>query len=91
MNKKLPPLIDAEGNVRELTREDFRKARPLREVDPELAEWSLKRQRAKKGEAKKQSIQIRLSPEVVAFFKSRGPGWQTRIDRALQAFVEAAK
>ncbi len=91
MTTKLPPLIDEDGDVRELTREDFRNARPMREVDPELAEWSLRRTRAKKGEPKKQSVQIRLSPEVIAFFKAKGPGWQTRVNRALEAFVEAAR
>lgn len=28
-------------------------------------------------------ISIRLSPEVVAHFKAKGKGWQTRIDEAL--------
>lgn len=30
---------------------------------------------------------IRLSPEVVAFFKAGGRGWQTRVDEALREYV----
>lgn len=35
----------------------------------------------------KQAISIRLSPEVLDYFKSGGPGWQTRIDRVLREYV----
>jgi uncharacterized protein (DUF4415 family) len=31
----------------------------------------------------KKLVSLRLSPEVIDHFKSTGPGWQTRIDRAL--------
>jgi uncharacterized protein (DUF4415 family) len=30
------------------------------------------------------AVSIRLSPEVVKHFKSKGPGWQSRIDDALR-------
>lgn len=77
-------------DVPALSKAEFSRARPLREVLPQLAAWS-RRQRAGKGDPHKQAVSIRLSPEVIAFFKRRGPGWQTRIDRALRAFVEAAE
>lgn len=32
----------------------------------------------------KVAVSIRLSPDVVAHFKSKGPGWQSRIDDALR-------
>jgi uncharacterized protein (DUF4415 family) len=35
----------------------------------------------------KERINIRLSHEVVAHFKSAGEGWQTRIDTALRQFI----
>ena len=47
------------------------------------------RRRARKGEPVKKAVSIRLSPEVLRFFKAKGPGWQTRIDRALRALVTA--
>ena len=39
--------------------------------------------RPRKSDAKV-SIHLRLSPEVIAHFRARGPGWQTRIDEALR-------
>ncbi|MDD5587449.1 MAG: BrnA antitoxin family protein [Alphaproteobacteria bacterium] len=47
------------------------------------------RRRARKGEPVKKAVSIRLSPEVIMFFKAKGPGWQTRIDKALRALVTA--
>lgn len=37
-----------------------------------------------KLENPKVSTTIRLSPEVIAYFKAGGPGWQSRIDEALR-------
>ena len=37
----------------------------------------------------KERISIRLSPEVTAYFRSTGKGWQTRLDEALKEYVEA--
>jgi uncharacterized protein (DUF4415 family) len=72
-----------------LTAREWKTARPLRDVFPDLAAFS--RRRARKGEPKKLATSIRLSPRVLSYFKSKGAGWQTRIDRALEAFVEAAE
>lgn len=36
----------------------------------------------------KVSTTVRLSPEVVAYFKAGGKGWQTRLDRVLREYVE---
>ena len=65
--------------------------RPLGEVFPDIAGWSRKRKRARKGEAHKQAVSIRLSPEVIAFYKTKGTGWQTRIDETLRAIVAATR
>ncbi|WP_341989199.1 BrnA antitoxin family protein [Azorhizobium sp. AG788] len=32
----------------------------------------------------KQAVSLRLSPDVLEYFRSAGPGWQTRIDEALR-------
>lgn len=74
-----------------LTPKELARLRPLREVFPDLAEWSRKRKRARKGEAHKTAVSIRLSPEVIAFYKGKGSGWQTRIDETLRAIVAATK
>ncbi|MBK1620494.1 hypothetical protein CKO42_19065 [Lamprobacter modestohalophilus] len=40
-----------------------------------------------KADSTKQPVSIRLSPEVVDYFKAGGPGWQTRIDAVLREYV----
>ena len=40
-----------------------------------------------KSENKKLLVSIRYSPEVVAYFKSTGDGWQSRMDGVLQQYV----
>ena len=37
----------------------------------------------------KQPVSIRLSPEVVDYFRASGKGWQTRIDDILKKFVSS--
>jgi uncharacterized protein (DUF4415 family) len=39
--------------------------------------------RPKSANAKK-SVHLRLSPDVLAWFRASGPGWQTRIDETLR-------
>lgn len=41
-----------------------------------------------KAESKKLLVSIRYSPEVVAYFKSTGEGWQSRMDSVLREYVE---
>jgi uncharacterized protein (DUF4415 family) len=38
-------------------------------------------------ENKKLLLSVRYSPEVVAFFKSTGEGWQSRMDAVLKEYV----
>ena len=40
-----------------------------------------------KSENKKLLVSVRYSPEVVAYFKSTGQGWQSRMDGVLQQYV----
>lgn len=35
----------------------------------------------------KRAVSIRLSPDVLDYFKGQGPGWQGRIDAALRDIV----
>lgn len=41
-----------------------------------------------KSANKKLLVSVRYSPEVVAYFKSTGEGWQSRMDEALREYVE---
>jgi uncharacterized protein (DUF4415 family) len=37
----------------------------------------------------KQLVSVRYSPEVLAFFKASGAGWQSRMDEALKQWVSS--
>ena len=43
------------------------------------------------GAAKKTQTTVRISKEVLAFFRATGPGWQTRMDEALKKYVAAQR
>ena len=40
-----------------------------------------------RSENKKLLVSVRYSPEVVAYFKSTGEGWQSRMDGVLRKYV----
>ncbi len=39
----------------------------------------------------KKALSLRLDPEIVDWFKMQGPGYQTRINAVLAAFIKQAK
>ncbi len=81
-----PSRVDTDNP--EWTEEMFRKARPATEVVPEIVEaWRRSRGRPPKATTKQQ-ITLRLSPEVLAFFRKQGRGWQTRVDEVLSRYVK---
>ena len=87
MPKRRPPLTDEEGEVRELTREDFRGMRPVREAMPELIEamGDFRRKLGRpKAEAPKVHIGFRLASDVVASIKASGRGYNARVEQALR-------
>jgi uncharacterized protein (DUF4415 family) len=94
MAKRLP-LTNEEGEVRELTKEDFARARPAAEMLPEilgedLAQKLLKRRPGQRGVQKtptKEPVTVRYSRLVLDYFRATGPGWQTRMDEALKEWV----
>ncbi len=87
MNKR-SPLIDKDGEVRELSAEDLRLFKPAHEVLPPALQKTLgMRVRGPQKAPPKVSTTIRLSPEVVQAFRAGGEGWQTRIDAALKDWL----
>jgi uncharacterized protein (DUF4415 family) len=81
-------LTDEDGEVRELTAADFKRARPASEVLPKLigkqaAAQLLKPRGRPKSPDAKVSISLRIPPETLARWKASGPGWQTRMAAAL--------
>lgn len=84
---KQKPLIDAKGEVRELTARDLAAFRPASKALPA----SLRRKVGVRGAQKlptKERITIRLSRDVVESFRATGEGWQTRVDVALQSWLK---
>ncbi len=65
----------------EWTEKEFAKAKPFADVFPDLAK-TIGRRGPQKAPTKI-SVTIRLSPVVVEYFKSKGPGWQTKVDDVL--------
>jgi uncharacterized protein (DUF4415 family) len=90
MRPPIRPLTDEDGEVRELTREDFEGMRPIAEVDPGMleavAQW--RKVGRPKTASPKVHISFRLASEVVESIKATGEGYNARVEQALRdAFV----
>ena len=84
------PLTNREGEVRELTEEDFKQAVPFSALPESLqAKLSTLKTRGPQKAPLKERITIRLSREVVEQFRATGSGWQTRMDEALKEWIKA--
>jgi uncharacterized protein (DUF4415 family) len=70
------------------TREIFRKAKPAREVFPQLELPNPRKGRGPQKSPVKVQTTIRLDNDIVAHFKTQGRGWQSRINDALRDVVE---
>jgi uncharacterized protein (DUF4415 family) len=82
------PVFDDDNP--EWTEEDFAWATPPEEVLPPELLAQFKNYRGPQKAPTKVAVSIRLSPEVIAYFKSRGPGWQSRVDTALRKIAKKA-
>ncbi len=93
------PVLRSEGRRKtftDLAKLDAHVVRPEEYDDlPELTAAELDRSvlmrggiPVKRGRPKaavtKRAVNLRLSPDVLDFFRATGPGWQTRIDQALR-------
>jgi len=83
------PLTNADGEVRELTEEDFKNAVPFSAL-PELLQTTL---RGLKGRGKQQlstkvSTTVCFDREVLEAFRATGRGWQARMNDALKAWLK---
>jgi len=80
--KPNPSLISKDNP--EWTDEDFKRAKPLAEVLPDLAAEAKKVGRPK-SENPKVPVSLRLEPDVLAAYQALGRGWQVRINEVLRA------
>ncbi len=69
----------------ELPDEILLRMTPVRKNHPEIP----RKVRGPQKRLRKIPVSIRLSPEVIDYFKSEGKGWQTRIDKILHEYVKS--
>jgi uncharacterized protein (DUF4415 family) len=82
------PLIDEDGEVREITAEDVALFKSFSALP--MAEQKVLRKLGKRGPQKaprKVPISIRLSPDVAEALRATGNGWQSRADEALREWL----
>ncbi len=90
-HKPNPELVD--DDVPELGKEWFAKARPASELLPVLmgSKTAGELLRPKRGrpvlDERKQHVNIRLDADILRAFKSKGPGWQTKVNLALRDWL----
>jgi uncharacterized protein (DUF4415 family) len=82
------PLIDENGEVREITSEDVARFKPFSALPGAEQKVLLKlRRRGPQKSPKKVPISIRLSPDVAEGLRATGNGWQGRADEALRLWL----
>jgi uncharacterized protein (DUF4415 family) len=84
----MPRKVTFDDDNPEWTDKDFLEARPAHEVLPANILAAFPRTRGPQKAQTKVPVSIRLSPEVIAYFKAGGPGWQSRIDDTLRKIVK---
>lgn len=72
-----------DDDIPEMTMADFRRAKPVKDVMPELIEAAKRARGRPRSDSPKQHVSLRLDAEVVAGFRETGPGWQGRINDVL--------
>ena len=76
-------------DIPELTVEEMRRARPMKEMFPEIVE-AFERMRGERGPQKspvKERVGLRLDADILAHFRQTGTGWQSRINDILQKHI----
>ena len=76
-NAKILKAAKADPDAKPLTRVQLKAMVPMRAL-----------RGRPKSENKKLLLSVRYSPDVVAYFRSTGDGWQSRMDGVLQEYVE---
>ena len=82
------PLIDEDGEVREITAEDVALFKPFSALPEAEQKMLLKiRRRGPQKAPRKVPVSIRLSPDVAEGLRATGSGWQGRADEALRSWL----
>jgi uncharacterized protein (DUF4415 family) len=82
------PLLDRDGEVREIRAEDVGLFKPFSALPETEQKMLLKlRRRGPQKAPKKIPISIRLSPDVAEGLRATGNGWQVRADEILRSWL----
>jgi uncharacterized protein (DUF4415 family) len=82
------PLIDEDGEVREITAEDVALFKPFSALPEAEQKMLLKiRRRGPQKAPRKVPVSIRLSSDVAEGLRATGSGWQGRADEALRSWL----
>jgi uncharacterized protein (DUF4415 family) len=88
---KTPPLTDELGEVRELTKSDMFKLRPIAEVDPGMIEAAKNKGGRPKVETSKVHIGFRIASDLVQGIKATGKGYNARVEKVLREAYKKGK
>ncbi|MGB3041606.1 MAG: BrnA antitoxin family protein [Xanthobacteraceae bacterium] len=81
---KIQKMIASDPDNLELTDAQIARARPFKDVFPDL-HASIKRSRGRpKIENPKEAVTLRLSPDTIEKFKATGDDWRARMAKALE-------
>lgn len=83
--KEIQRMIASDPDAPEATDEQLAQARPFADAFPALADkmrWNVGGR--PKADKTKVAVSIRLDSEVLEAFKAGGPGWQSRMNKALR-------
>lgn len=89
MNAKLG--YDSVDDAPATTPDDWKDAFVTRSAEELRQVVAARRTRGPNRHPTKEQVAVRYSPEVLAYFRGTGPGWQTRMDDALREYVSQHK
>lgn len=72
----------------EWTKDDFARAKRMKKTMPNIVEAFKRGPGRPKSDSPKSQVTLRLDPQIIQHFKDGGKGWQSRINAALQEYVE---
>ncbi len=92
---KGPELIDDDGEVRELTAEDFKSFKPFSELPPDLQHTLREIQRGNVtirpdpvSVSEAELVPVKVSRSVVERFQATGTEWESKVDAALRQWLD---
>ncbi|MGA2897333.1 MAG: BrnA antitoxin family protein [Acidobacteriaceae bacterium] len=96
---KGPELIDDDGEVRELTAEDFKSFKPFSELPPDLQHTLREIQRGNvtfrpdpvsdsNSDSDAELVPVNVSRSVVERFQATGTEWESKVDAALRQWLD---